>query len=206
MSVLVLVRHGETDANRDGLLLGRADPPLNTRGREQVARLAAWLGAGTAPLAVLTSPLRRARETASAIAATWGVEVAVEERLVEVDYGDLDGVRLGTLSADVVSRWRTDPHFAPVGGESLAGVRARVAAFAQEVFASLADGPVIAVSHVSPIKAAVLWALDLPDLYAWRMHLDLGSATRLIAGPTGAVLLAFNEVPEPRGSGGRGAR
>jgi broad specificity phosphatase PhoE len=65
--------------------------------------------------------------------------------------------------------------------------------YTREVLDTLADGPVVAVSHVSPIKAAVLWALGLPDLYAWRLRLDNASVTRLAPGPDGPVLLSFNE-------------
>ncbi len=50
------------------------------------------------------------------------------------------------------------------------------------------------MSHVSPIKAAVLWALGLDDLYSWRMRLDVASFTRLGPGPDGPVLLSFNET------------
>ena len=81
----------------------------------------------------------------------------IDERLIEVDYGEYDGTPLGDLPHDLVNRWRTDPNFAPPGGESLASVRVRMAEFSAELLDSLAAGPVVAVSHVSPIKAAVLW-------------------------------------------------
>lgn len=184
--MIVFVRHGETPPNRAGLLLGRADPPLTDRGREQADALAARLAA-LEPVAVRSSPLVRARATAAPIAAAAGREVEIDERLVEVDFGEWDGQPLGDLTSDVVTRWRGDPDFAPPGGESLRVVGKRVAEFCAE---QLDERVVVAVSHVSPIKAAVAWALGTGDELAWRMRLDVASITRIAPGP---VLLTFNE-------------
>jgi len=192
VSVLVLVRHGQTEANRSGVLLGRLDPPLNGRGREQLAAVAERV-APMAPVRVLSSPLLRARESADLIAARCGSAVEVDDRLVEVDYGEYDGVVLTELPPDLVEKWRTDEHFAPPGGETLAAVQARMTAFTAERVGQLVDGPIVAVSHVSPIKAAVCWALELPALAAWRMRLDNATLTRITAGPDGPVLASFNE-------------
>jgi len=68
-----------------------------------------------------------------------------------------------------------------------------MAALGAEILGDLGTAPVVAVSHVSPIKAAVCWALGLPDLASWRMRLDNASVTRLAPGPEGPVLLSFNE-------------
>jgi broad specificity phosphatase PhoE len=192
VSQVVFVRHGQTDANRNGVLLGRLDPPLNDAGREQAGAVASRV-ALLQPARVATSPLVRAVETAEIVAAACGLRAEVDERLIEVDYGEYDGIPLGELPSDLVSKWRNDAHFAPPGGESLASVGKRMGKYTTEVLDSLGDGPVVAVSHVSPIKAAVLWALGLPDLYAWRLRLDNASVTRLAPGPDGPVLLSFNE-------------
>jgi probable phosphoglycerate mutase len=196
VSTLVLARHGETDANAKGLLLGRLDPPLNERGREQAAALAFAFAVRTPPVAIASSPLCRTRETAETIGVACGVEVEVDDRLVEVDYGVWDGHPFADLPADVVRKWRIDPSFTPEGGESLAEVRARMAHCAADLLAraSEAGGPILAVSHVSPIKAAVLWALAMDDTMSWRMRLDVASITRIAPGPDGPVLLTFNET------------
>jgi len=191
--VIVLVRHGETDANRAGLLLGRADPPLNERGRQQAAATAAALRHEVAPL-ILVSPLQRTRETAQLIGDATGTPVTVDERLIELDYGEWDERRVADLLLDTVERWRADPTFAPPGGESLAALRLRVAPVAAEAFEQAADRTVIVVSHVSPIKALILCALGLDDGYAWRLRLDVASICRLGPGPLGPVLFSFNET------------
>jgi len=192
VSQLVFVRHGQTDANRNGVLLGRLDVPLNDAGREQAAVVATRV-ALLAPARIVTSPLVRAADTAQIVAVACGLEVDVDARLIEVDYGEYDGMALAELPSDLVWKWRNEADFAPPGGESLALVGKRMGEYTSEVLDSLAEGPMVAVSHVSPIKAAVLWALGLPELYAWRLRLDNASVTRLAPGPDGPVLLSFNE-------------
>ena len=112
---------------------------------------------------VRTSPLRRARDTAELLAL--GPPVAVDERWVEVDYGEFECRPLHGIPAEVWQRWRNDRDFRPEGGETLAEVDLRVAAACEELFAldgagaRNPDGDVVVVSHVTPIKAAVAWAL-----------------------------------------------
>ena len=193
MSQLVFVRHGQTEANRNGVLLGRLDPELNDVGREQAAAVAARV-APLGPARIVTSPLVRAVATAGIVAEACALGVVdVDDRLIEVDYGEYDGLPLAELPPELVWKWRNEADFAPPGGESLMSVGKRMGEFTSEVLDSLEAGPLVAVSHVSPIKAAVLWALGLPDLYAWRLRLDNASVTRLAPGPDGPVLLSFNE-------------
>jgi broad specificity phosphatase PhoE len=188
--MIVFARHGETPANREGLLLGRADPRLTDRGRAQADDLAHRLAA-RGPTKVVTSPLRRACDTASPIAAACGVPVEVDERLIEIDYGEWEGRPFAALDADIVARWHRDPNLVPPGGESLVTVAARMAAFCEEMLDDETAGTAVAVSHVSPIKAAVTWALGVSPELAWRMRLDVASITRIARGP---VLLSFNET------------
>ncbi len=194
--MIVLVRHGRTEQNRRGLLLGRADPSLDETGRTQALALGAAmtgvLGAHE-PVAVVSSPLRRTMETAALIAASLGLDVEVEERLVEIDYGEWDETPLGELPSEVWAQWRGDPDYRAPGGESLADVQQRVGGCAAELLTRAGDGALIAVSHVSPIKAAVVWALDGDPLLAWRLRLDVASITRIASGPAGPVVVGFNE-------------
>ncbi len=120
--MLILVRHGESTGNADGLLLGRIDAPLTVRGLAQ-ARALGPLVAGAAR--VISSPLARARATAAALGT--GLPVEIDDRWVEVDYGEFDGMPLGSVPAEVWARWRSDPDFRPPGGETLteAGDRVR---------------------------------------------------------------------------------
>jgi broad specificity phosphatase PhoE len=189
--VIVFVRHGETPPNRSGLLLGRFDPSLTDAGRLQAEQLAIRVRDLT-PDTVISSPLVRARETATPIAVAIGCAVEIDNRLVEIDYGEWDGRPFAELPPDVVARWQREPDFAPPGGESLGAVGTRVAGLCDELLTD--DRVVVAVSHVSPIKAAVCWALGVGDELAWRMRLDVASITRIARGPAGPVLLGFNEA------------
>jgi broad specificity phosphatase PhoE len=186
-SVLLLVRHGETAANVDGLLLGRADPPLTERGQAQARALAETL---PSPDRVIASPLRRARDTAAA----FGRAVEVDDRWIELDYGDLDGRPPSTLPAGAWERWRSDSTAAPGGAEPLATLGERVRGACAELLRDAAEGVVVVVTHVSPIKAAVAWALDVPDDAAWRMYVEDASVTRIDVEPTGPVLRWFNRL------------
>lgn len=188
--MIVFARHGQTAPNRDGLVLGRADPDLTEEGHRQAALLAAALALEPVT-AVLTSPLVRARQTAEAVGAACGVPVAVDERLLEIDWGTWEGRPAGSLAVADVDRWRKDDGTAPEG-ESLESLARRVEAFCLETLEE--EGLVVAVSHVSPIKAAAAWALGVDGIVAWRMFLGLASITRVGRGRTSPILLSFNET------------
>ena len=189
--VLVLVRHGQCAANRHGLLLGRADPPLCDAGREQAEALARAL---PVPARLISSPLLRARQTADALAAASGAVVEVDPRWVEMDYGELDGCPASALDAAGWRAWRDDPAHVPAGGESLADVGTRVRAACRELAGAAADGEVVVVSHVSPIKAAVAWALGVGDEVAWRMWVADAAVCRIDTTGSLPRLIAFNDV------------
>lgn len=183
--MLILVRHGQTAVNAEGRLQGRMDPALTDVGRVQASALAPVV-AGAAR--VVSSPARRARDTAAML----GLPVEVDERWVEIDYGVLDGMAFADVPAETWQRWRTDSTWAPEGGESLDDVGRRVAAACEGLLA--ADEDVVVVSHVSPIKAAVAWALDVPPTVSSRMFLGLASVCRIDRGERGPVLRTFNET------------
>ena len=193
--MLILVRHGESTGNASGLLAGRMELPLTERGLAQAQAVGAALSGVTR---VITSPLGRARATAEALGL--GLPIEIDERWIEVDYGEYDGQALGTVPAEVWQAWRSDPGDRPPGGESLAEVGLRVAEACTELFAidgeaARGDGDVVVVSHVSPIKAATCWALGLPDQGAWRLYLATASITRIAWGPGGIALHGYNETP-----------
>jgi probable phosphoglycerate mutase len=187
-AVLILVRHGRTKANAAGLLQGRSDNPLDDLGRRQAACVAAAL-AGSIDR-VISSPLCRAQETAAAL----GLPVETDPRWIELDYGIYDGRPLGSVDADVWERWRTDMGFVPEGGESLFVLGQRVVEACLELLPEASDRNIVVVSHVSPIKAAVAWALGAGVETAWRSYLDQASICRIMMSPRGPVLRSFNET------------
>ncbi len=194
--MLILIRHGESVANARGLLLGRSDAALTTKGIAQAAKVGQLLRDPV--LELRSSPLSRARDTAALLTANLPIEV--DDRWVEVDYGEYDCQPLGEVPADVWQQWQRDPGFRPPGGESLREVDARVARACDELFstdglgARASGGDVIVVSHVTPIKAAVAWALGVGVALSWRLQLQTASVTRIGWGNGHPVLHGFNET------------
>jgi broad specificity phosphatase PhoE len=193
--MLILVRHGESTGNADGLLLGRIDAPLTERGLAQAATVGPLVAGATR---VISSSLQRARRTAESLGT--GLPVEIDDRWIEVDYGEFDGRPLRSIPDEVWTRWRSDPAYRPPGGESLTEAGTRVRAACEELFetegeGARAPGAVVVVSHVSPIKAATCWALGLGDEGAWRLYLATASVTRITWGASGPVLARFNETP-----------
>jgi broad specificity phosphatase PhoE len=188
--VLLLVRHGETAPNVERRLLGRIDAPLTERGQEQARAMAAGL---PRPDRVVASPLQRAVATAEA----FGVAVETDERWIELDYGEFDGRQLADVPDETWVRWRGDSSFAPPGGESLATLGDRVRRACSELASAVTDEVVVVVSHVSPIKAALAWALDVPVDIAWRMFVEDASVSRIDVGPNGPSVRWFNRGIAP---------
>ena len=185
--VLILVRHGRTAANAQGLLQGRLDVELDEIGNAQARALADAVG----PVdRVIASPLIRTRQTAAA----FGVPVETDERWIELDYGELEGTPVASVALEVWERWRTDINFVPAGGESLAMLGARVHEACAELIEQVRTLNVVVVSHVSPIKSAILWALGAPEALTWRTHLDQASISRVGPGVRGPVVRSFNET------------
>jgi broad specificity phosphatase PhoE len=195
--VLLLVRHCESTGNADGLLLGRTDSPLSEHGERQGAGLKRIVDREGPVARVISSPLTRARRTAEALGL--GLPIEVDERWTEVDYGRFEGEKLTALPAEVWRNWRTDPDFRPPGGESLADLGTRVRDACEELFATEGAGArasehVVVVSHVSPIKAAVGWALGTGDEVAWRMWLATASLSVIGWGTGSPSLRRYNLV------------
>ena len=185
--MLIVVRHGRTAANAAARLLGHLDVALDELGAAQAQTLAAAVG----PVdRVVSSPLIRTRQTA----AVFGTEVETDDRLMELDYGDYDGMALSDVPPELWERWRTDPDFAPPGGESLVALRLRVTAALDDLSEAARIQTIVVVAHVSPIKAAVAWALGVGDEVTWRMFVRPASITRIAITDRGPVLHSFNEV------------
>jgi broad specificity phosphatase PhoE len=182
--VLIVVRHGRTEANATGVLLGRRDLPLDELGRRQAAAVVPLVAGARR---VVSSPLRRARDTAAAL----GLPVSVDERFVELDYGALEGTPLVDVPADLWARWQADLDWAPEGGESIGALGSRVREACEALVEEAAEHDVVVVTHVSPVKATAAWALGVADDVSWRMYVAPASITRVAVAPRRA-LHAFN--------------
>jgi probable phosphoglycerate mutase len=164
MTTLILVRHGETDWNRDGRWQGHADAPLNERGREQARTLADEL-AGEHVGAVYSSDLSRARETAAIIAERLGREVSLDARLREVHVGRWSGLTMEEIETRFpgdVARWRASAADHAFGdGETYAAMSQRVVAAVEEIAARHVGEQIVVVLHGGPIRALLAHAAGI---------------------------------------------
>jgi len=171
---LILIRHGETRANREFRYIGARDDALTEHGQAQAEKLAEALS--TLPVAAIySSPLQRAYRTALPIAACHGLTVQVVDDLRESNFGAWEGLSRAEVlarDADHLLAWERDSSIAPPGGESLEAMHRRVLAFVEKLARTHPDQTVALVSHVGPIKAVLCAALSAPVSSAFRIFLD----------------------------------
>jgi len=188
--MLILLRHGQTTANAQSLLQGRIDLDLDVVGQQQAAMCGQFVRQHFPHARIVSSPLLRAQQTALAIAP----HVEIDERFIELDYGSWDGVAMSAIDPAQWAGWRSDPHFRPPNGESLVELDERVRPALEELREEAMEKHIVIVSHVSPIKSAVTWALGTGPESTWRMHLDRASMCRVAVTVRGATLASFNET------------
>lgn len=181
---LLLIRHGQTDWNVTGRWQGQADPPLNELGRDQARHAARAIALQVQGVDVLiSSDLRRARETAEIIARAIGCAVVLEPRLREVNLGDWQGL----LSEEIRARWPEQMrqwHEAPLAtrppnGESIEELAGRVLAAVRGITARYAGGCAGIVAHELPIAVIATHAAGIP-LDRLRDHIPPNAAWQTI--------------------------
>ncbi len=163
MTILLLVRHGETDWLGEKLAGRLADIHLNDKGRAHAERLAAMLR----PLsltAVYSSPLERAMETAEPTARAAGKPIIRNELLLEVDFGDLAGKEFKELRETEIWRLvhRSPAEVSYPGGETLIEAQARAVRAVEEIHARDETGTVALFTHSDTIRLAVAHYLQMP--------------------------------------------
>ena len=172
----VLLRHGETPLSAERRFAGRGDIPLTETGKLQAKAAAQRLAARGGVQLIVTSPLRRARLTAEAVAAATGAPVQVDEGWIEADFGEWEGLSYAEAMErwpDEVTAWMNDTSVAPPGGESFATAGRRVLAALDRLLDRSEPGRVVVVSHVTPMKTVLRHALLAPPAALRRMHLDV---------------------------------
>jgi broad specificity phosphatase PhoE len=188
-ALVYLARHGQTPLNESGVLRGLADPPLDETGRRQAQRLGAALGPrGLA--AIIASPLLRARQTAQPVAERALLEVAVDQCLLDRDYGPWTGIS----RESVTDRWGSVDR-AP-GVEPRAAVRDRAVRGLTGIARLHSGGTVVVVSH-DAVNREVLAAFDVGLGDADTIPQDNGCYNTLEWRDGRWTVLGVNEHPEP---------
>ncbi|MCG7606002.1 bifunctional RNase H/acid phosphatase [Mycolicibacterium sp. (ex Dasyatis americana)] len=175
---LLLLRHGQTELSVTRRYSGRGNPVLTEEGRRQADAAARYLGARGGIAAVVSSPLGRAYETATAAANVLGVDVRVDDDLIETDFGEWEGLTFAEAAQrdpELHRRWLRDTSVEPPGGESFDAVAGRVRRARNRIIAEYGPATVLVVSHVTPIKTVLRLALDAGEGILYRLHLDLAS-------------------------------
>ena len=185
-TTVLLLRHGETPLSIEKRFAGVGDAALTERGVAQAeaaaAHLARWAESHGGIQAVVSSPLKRTRATADAVARAVGVEVTEDPGLAETDFGEWEGMTFAEVreqAPHLLKAWLGDPEVAPPGGESFASVARRVAAARTRLLERHPEQTVVAVSHVTPIKTLLRQALSAPPEALYRMHLDVACLSRI---------------------------
>lgn len=169
---ILLVRHPETVANVDGRFVGRGDVPFTALGTRQLRRIPAKIAAFR-PDVVLSSPLRRARVLAERAAHSAGVDLKIDDRLMELDFGAAEGMTFEEIAAaGMVFDYRN--FHAPVapGGESRAQIQARAAAVCNQLVAT--PGRYAVVTHGGVFRASLVHLLGLESTDVWAFSVRNG--------------------------------
>jgi ribonuclease H / adenosylcobalamin/alpha-ribazole phosphatase len=177
-TTFVLLRHGETALTPEKRFSGSGgtDPELSPAGWRQAHAAGELLAARGTIQAIVTSPMRRCRETASAVAERTGLEVRVDEGLREADFGAWEGLTFAEVRErypDDLEKWLDSTDVRPTGGgESFDTVAARVAVTRDRLLARYSGRTVLLVTHVTPVKTLVRLALEAPPIALFRMELS----------------------------------
>lgn len=200
-TTIVFLRHGETLHTRARKFSGPGgdDPGLNDDGWEQARRAADALAADGGFDAIVSSPMQRTLDTASAVAIALGLPVEVEDDFREAAFGEWDALTLdevGERWPRELAAWKASFDVAPPGGESIAQVRRRVEAALRRTVERYPGKKVVVVSHVNPIKLSVRLALDAPLEIVNRMLLAPASLTTVSFYESGvSALRQFSAIP-----------
>jgi probable phosphoglycerate mutase len=197
-TTLLIVRHGQTAWNKDLHFRGRADLPLDETGLNQTEAIARRIVAEFQPVALLSSPLERARQTAEAIAQTTHLNLQAEESLIDLDYGQFSGLSPTEAEAkflDLYRAWLNVPHTIRFpAGESLDDVRARLSDLLGRVANLYPDEQIILVTHQVVCQVLLCYLLGIHNGYFSHFRVDPASLTTCQVDGSHSVLVGVNDT------------
>lgn len=195
MTRIVLVRHGQTAWNRKPRFRGQADVALDEFGLRQAQATGRYLAARWPVVAVYASPLRRAMQTAEAIAHAQGLSVQPFQGLLDINFGDLQGVLLDEVAQrypNLHKAWLEAPHTVHFpGGEGLDDVRSRVVAGLNEVVAHHPEQAVAMVSHTVVNRVLLCAVLEWGNDHFWRLQQETCAVNVFDVEKDGAFTIAL---------------
>jgi broad specificity phosphatase PhoE/ribonuclease HI len=174
----LLLRHGQTELSTQRRYSGRGNPALTDVGCRQADAAAQYLASRGNIAAVISSPLQRAYDTAARAAKALGLDVTVDDDLIETDFGSWEGLTFGEAAErdpELHRLWLRNTSVTPPEGESFDRVADRVQRARARIISEYGGETVLVVSHVTPIKTLLRIALDAGPGILYRLHLDLAS-------------------------------
>ncbi len=196
---LLLIRHGATNNNLEGRYTGQSDIPLSRLGRLQAEAVAARVSSDAAsPVDILvSSDLRRAKQTAHAIARRTGLDISEDADLREISMGRWEGLTYAEIEArypEELARWQADPlHVAPPEGETLITFRERLVRALRRWRELAPDKTVVWVTHGGAIGILLCEVLGLDLSHRWQFRRDNATITELDVGSDYVILMRTND-------------
>jgi len=198
MTLFILVRHGQTEWNRNERFRGRADIPLNETGLAQAEATGRRVAAEWQPVAIYTSPLSRSVKTAEAIAKHFGLPVQLHPGLADIDYGEWQGLSPEEARQrwpDEIDAWYNRPQQARIpGGETLEDLRARAMQTVNELADRHPGETIVLVGHTVINRIVLLGVLGLGNERFWRIKQDTCAINVFEADAGDFTLISLNDT------------
>ncbi len=197
MPTIFLVRHGETDWNRSGQIMGEQPVPLNQQGLAQAHRLADLLK-GRPIRAIYSSPVARARQTADILASTVEAPVTLNQGLTEIGVGQWEGLYWNDVAEEIIRHdfYRKPDQARPPGGETLREVQARAVSVVERACALPSEGPLLFVSHADVLRTILAHYLRLELATIRQIRVSHASLTAIEITGHLADLVCLNYPPD----------
>tara|TARA_Y100000758_G_scaffold134162_1_gene94960 strand:+ start:1180 stop:1788 length:609 start_codon:yes stop_codon:yes gene_type:complete len=196
---IILVRHGETIANKEQLVLGTSDVPLTELGRDQAKAAAKKISLmDPSPTILFSSPYQRAKETAGYISTYTNLNPVFIDGLKEMNSGEMEGIKASEMNVkypDYMKSWRRDHSTArPPGGETLGEVHTRAWKSILNIFDEYNESLVVVVAHLFPIQGILCNVLGIKSNNFEKLAIDLGSLSFIEIENDSSRLLTMNDI------------
>ena len=198
VTLIILVRHGQTEWNRSERFRGRADVPLNETGLAQAEATGERVAQVWQPAAIYTSPLSRSVKTAQAIAQHFNLPVQAHPDLADIDYGEWQGLTPDEARQrwpEQMENWYSHPERAVIpGGETLVDLRARAMQTVNDLSARHAGQTIVLVGHTVINRIILLGVLGLGNERFWHLRQDTCAINVFEASENDFVLFSLNDT------------
>ena len=193
---LLLVRHGVTDWNDEGRVIGSTDLLLSNDGRKQAQQLGIRLSGEPIDI-TFSSDLRRASETARIISTKCKTPLVIDNRLREVDFGLWEGMTVKQIQEEYTKEfddWKNNSSFSPPNGERYPSITARMQSFLGDLKQKHWGDTVLIVSHGVILQMMIFQLMDFPYRNDWHFYMFNGSISEMMITKERTVMVYLNDT------------